>query len=148
MPMTAVERSKYTKAIWATAREHNVDREGVYEAIKVGFNKTSVLDLTRIEAIRLITGLRGGKPSPNFNPNRRRAMGNAGRKHADSQQTEFLCNDREHEMLRDIAGKLGWDEAALQRFCERQIKLPAPRTMGEHNKVLWALKAISRRATK
>jgi hypothetical protein len=143
--MTDTERCKYTKAIWAAAREHGVDRDGVYEAIKVGFNKSNVTALTKPEAIRLITGLRGGQPSPNFDPSRRRAMGNAGRKDADKQQTEFLCNEREHQMLRELAAQLGWDTDRLGAFCLRQIQRVFPCTMAEFNKVIWPLKAMLRR---
>jgi hypothetical protein len=143
--MTDVERCKYTKAIWAAARENNVDRDGVYEAIKVGFSKTSVLALTKMEAQRLITGLRGGKQSANFSASRRRAMGGAGRKDAEQQQELHLCNEREHKMLREIASQLGWDSARLQAFCRRQIKRESPLSMAEFNKVLWALKAMTGR---
>ncbi len=135
---------KIITAIFAAAREHGVDKEGVYDAIRIGFKKDSVRDLTRPEALSLIVGLRGGKNSPNFAPGRRKAMAGNGRKRSTA-QTEFLINDAERQMLLDAAAALGWDASRLEAFCQRQIKKGAPCTMSEMNKVLWALKAIARR---
>lgn len=143
MPSASVVR-----AIWAAAREHGVDREGVHDAIFAGWRKTSVKDLTDREAGMLLDGIRGKSGSRGMSAARRDAMGKHGRKDSTPRNSEFLINDRERELLSEAAHARNWSAATLREFCMRQLGVAEPRTVGEYNKVFWAIKAMQRRDAK
>lgn len=130
------------RAIWACAREHKVDDEALHEAIQAGFQKTSLKQLTRREAYRLLDGLRGNRDTGRAS--RRWAQGNHGRRNI-ADRTEHLVNEREIEMLREAAARRGWTDDTLHAFIRRQIKADTIHTMQQFNKVFWALKAMNRR---
>lgn len=135
------------KTIHACARENGVSREEIHEAI-AHFGKTSLKDLTKTEAYRLLDGLRGGKPSPHFTPkpDRRHAQANHGRRDYDaSADAIYPVTDRERELLREAADLRKWDDATLSRFVERQTGKAVVVTMADFNRVFWPLKAMNRR---
>jgi hypothetical protein len=134
--------ARLLRAIWACAREHRVDGEALHEAIQAGFQKTSLKQLTRREAYRLLDGLRGKRDGGIAS--RRWAQGNHGRRNI-ADRTEHLVNQRELQMLREAAALRGWTEETLQAFVRRQIKAEMIHTMQQFNKVFWALKAMNRR---
>lgn len=51
------------------------------------------------------------------------------------------------KLMNELAGKLGWDEARLRGFCNRQIKKDSPTTTEEGNKVVEGLKAMVKRGS-
>jgi|SRR6185437_16286324 len=156
MPLTKWKKQKLgelvdtalLRAIHACARENGCDRDGLHDAIELGFGKTSLKELTRAEAYALLNGLRGDKPSPHFRPDQRRrdAQSFHGRKNHDaSADAVYQATDRERQMLRDAAALRNWSDAALTAFIQRQIGKPAVVTMADFNKVFWPLKSMNRR---
>jgi hypothetical protein len=57
-----------------------------------------------------------------------------------------LVTGDELELLWRIARGMGWGQVAYLAFCKRQCGVETPRTMDEYNKVLWPMKAISKRS--
>jgi len=136
------------RAIHACARENDCDNEGLHDAIEAGFGKTSLKDLTRGEAYALLDGLRGGRPSEHYTPNRERrhAQGKHGRRDYDAAADPiYQVTDRERQMLLDAAALRNWSEEQLVGFIRRQVGKPAVTTMDEFNKVFWPLKKMNRR---
>lgn len=134
------------RTIWAAAREHNVSKDEVHDAIWAGWQKKSVKELVDWEALRLLDGIRGRKPRQGHGPyERRQAMQQHGRRDQANGGTDFLVTETELGILAGIAKVRGMNEAGLRAFCQRQIGLDAPRTVREYNKVLWGVKAMIRR---
>jgi hypothetical protein len=136
------------RAVHAAAREHGVSRDELHEAIKAGFNLTSLKELTKRQAYALLNGIRGGKDSEHFKRRqpRRDAQAWHGRKQHDaSADAIYPATDREHQMLRDAAALRNWDESTLVNFISRQLGKPVVVTLADFNKVFWALKAMNRR---
>jgi hypothetical protein len=135
------------RAVWACARERNVSREELHEAIWAGWRKQSVNELTDAEACQLLDGLRGKRRSTKTGADyhRRQAMGTHGRRDALADPT-YLANQTEKDLAWRIAGNLGWCLDAYNCFVERQLgKTGGIVTMADYNRVMWALKAIQRR---
>jgi hypothetical protein len=135
------------RTIHACAREHNVDRDGLHEAIAL-WKKTSLKELTRAEAFRLLDGLRGKSPVAytKRDPHRRRAQNAHGRRDYDaSADAIYPAAEPEHQLLRDAAALRNWDEATLTAFIDRQLGKPVVVTLADFNKVFWALKSMNRR---
>lgn len=146
---------KYLSAIYGCAREHHISNEEIHEAISVGFNKTSLKDLTERECRTLLDGMRGTTSqakravrgaSGHANTTRGHAMGTAGRKDAAKSETEYLVSARELELLREAAELRGWSRETLDTFIRRQLGGKELRTVRQFNKVFWAIKAMNRRA--
>jgi hypothetical protein len=136
------------RAIYARAREHGVSREEIHDAIRAGWQKASVKDLTDPEAFQLLDGLAGRRAGTvsGCSPSRRQAMANHGRRDYDrSKDPSFLVKEREMQMLREAAALRNWDDATLDRFIERQIGKTEIRTMAEFNRVFWPIKTMNRR---
>lgn len=131
--------TKLLRCIFGAAREHGVSNEELHEAIRAGFNKTSLKDLSDREAHKLIDGLRGRRDQA-----RRDAQASHGRKGVDD-NVEFLVNSEEMRMLQRAAFLRGWDDGTLDKFIMRQNRGSMIKTMGQFNKVFWALKAMNRR---
>ena len=136
--------NRFLRAIYASARAHNVTNEGLHETIWMAFQKKSVKELTTAQALELLDGLNGKKRPAGLSAERRQAMNSHGRKghHA---ATEYLVNERERRLLSEAASMRGWPEETLTGFVARQIGCAEVRTMAEFNKVFWALKSMNRR---
>jgi hypothetical protein len=138
------ETNKMLRVIYAVAREHGISNEELHDAISIGFQKTSLKQLTARESMQLIHGMRGKQSR--FAPDRRRAMNAHGRKDYNRDgQTEYLVNDRERKLLQEAATLRGWSDETLIQFVTRQLGKDTVRTMTEFNKVFWALKSMNRR---
>ncbi|HEX4135898.1 MAG TPA: hypothetical protein VHY84_14885 [Bryobacteraceae bacterium] len=134
------------RAIHGAAREHKVSREELHEAILAGCKKTSLKDLTKGEAYRLLDGIRGNQAAPHSNWRRRDAQAAHGRRNHDaSADAIYPATDRERQMLREAADLRQWDDATLTGFIARQLGKPVLVTLSDFNKVFWALKAMNRR---
>lgn len=72
------------------------------------------------------------------------AAGNHGRRDVD-QAADVLAGEQQFAFLRVLRDELGWDQARLDAFIAHQLGGRPIRTMGNCNKVAWALKAILRR---
>ncbi len=131
------------RAIYACAREHQVDGEALHEAIHAGFGKASVKELTDRQARQLLDGMRGKVREPQ--PwQRREAQAFDGRRKV-KVDVHTLINDRERELLREAAALRGWDDSTLAAFAARQTGTSEIRTMAQFNKVFWPLKSMNRR---
>jgi hypothetical protein len=140
--------TRMLRALFGAAREHGISSEELHDVASFGFGKSSLKDLTRREAYRMLDGIRGKvqTSASGVRGPRRHAMAVHGHKDYDhSGDPVYLVNDRELQMLREAAERRGWDEAALQKFCQRQISADRPRTMAEFNKVFQPLKTMNRR---
>ena len=132
---------KYIKAIWAAAREHGVDKEGVHDAIAV-WGLTSVKDLNAQQARLLLNSLRKGGGGQK----RRDAVASHGRRGTDtSGQPRYMVTPRERGMLKAAAEARGWNDETLRNFIERQLGKRQIATLAEFNRVFWAIKAMQRR---
>jgi hypothetical protein len=134
--------SKYIKAIWAAAREHGVDREGVHDAIAL-WGITSVKDLNAQQARLLLNGMRGKNHG---GQKRRNAVAAQGRRdHDASAEPRYMVKAHEMKMLKSAAESRGWSDDTLGAFIERQLGKRQIATLAEFNKVMWAIKAMQRR---
>ena len=132
---------KYIKAIWACANQHGLSRDEVHDVTGV-WGKTSVKDLTKAEALKLLDGIRG----PKGGKRRRDAAASHGRRDYDAKaDPRYLVAEREIKMIERLANLRRWTSETLEDFTRRQIGKPKPRTLAEANKVIWALKAMNRR---
>jgi hypothetical protein len=142
---------KLLRAMFGAAREHGLTKQDLNDAALVGFQKTSLRELTDAEARTILDGIRGkrraagGGSSGYRHTERGYAMGVAGRKRNDGSLGEYLVAARELEMLREAAALRGWSRETLDQFIRRQLRGRAIRTMREFNKVYWAVKAMNRR---
>lgn len=141
--------TKYLRALFGAAREHGLTKEDLNDAALVGFQKSSLRDLTDAEARTILDGIRGKKRrsgrSGHKNSDRGYAMAVAGRRRNDDSPGEYMVAARELEMLSDAAGLRGWSRETLDTFIRRQLRGREIRTMKEFNKVFWAIKAMNRR---
>ncbi|MCB1020615.1 MAG: DUF1018 domain-containing protein [Acidobacteria bacterium] len=135
--------AKQLKALWSRARERGVDEETLRDLVESVSGQRSLRALNDGQVRRVLDRLGPSRVAP---AQRRNAQAKHGRKGYDQKQDPtVLVSPRELRMLEEAAALRHWPAAALERFCERQIKLPKPRTMGEFNKVFWALKSMNRR---
>lgn len=98
-----------------------------------------ISDLTWDEANAVIKAL-GGDPFPAYGNSRRNV--NYKKQQAGIKTIE---TDAHLQLIEELAAKLGWDEARLRGFCQRQIKRDSPTTTEEGNKVVEGLKAMAKR---
>ncbi len=124
-------------------------------------------ELTRDEAARAIDELQKALPpdairrtgrgsrATAYGPGRARAMGTAGRRtghgpRATGHDVIDMVDAPTLELLATLKAKLGWDQARLEAFLRSPSSPLAGRTeistLGQANAVIWALKAILRRA--
>lgn len=135
--------TKNLKAVWARARERGVDEETLRDVVESVSGQRSLRALDDGQYRRVLDRLGPSRIAP---AQRRNAQGKHGRRGYDaSKDPKQLVSARELGMLAEAAALRGWSAATLAGFCKRQIKLEQPRTMGELNKVFWALKMMNRR---
>lgn len=136
--------NKYLRAIYAAAREHKVDSEGLHETALARFKCASLKDLTNAEACDLISGIRG---ITRKTWQKRQAMGTHGRRDTLLSPGEATYQPTPGELyaLQQAARTRNWSAEALAAFAMKIIKKPAPQTQAEYNKLLWALKTMNRR---
>jgi hypothetical protein len=141
--------AKMYRVIYGVCKQCAVDNELLHDIVRMRFSKDSLKNLTKRECAQLIDGLRGKEQrfgrSGHAHTGRGAAMQQDGRKDAANGGTEYLVNERELRMLREVATLRGWDMDTLDRFIRRQLRGRAIRTMADLNKVLWPLKAMNRR---
>lgn len=92
------------------------DRDGTGTKLMGTEDYTSVKQLTVGQLKRLIAEVEERMDWPE----RRRAKG--------QDNVAWLISQKTRSYIRYLATELGWDNAALQGFCERQIKRTAPAT--------------------
>ncbi len=129
----------YLRTIFGAAREHHVSNEMLHDLIGIQFGKTSLKDLTKIESLRLLDGIRGNQAK-----GRNDAQAKHGRKHHRA-KLQHLVKAREIQMLKEAAALRGWDDDTLARFVQRQIGSTHIDTLSDFNKVFWPLKSMNRR---
>ena len=136
--------TKYLRAVYAAAREHKVDSEGLHETALARFNKSSLKDLTNEEACELMNGIRGIQRKTY---GKKQAMGTHGRRDNPPQPGDPIYQVTQGELheMRVLAFRRGMTDATLGAFCQRLIKQDEPRTQSEFNKVFWGLKSMQRR---
>lgn len=139
--------TKYLRALHARGRERGLDHEGLRDIAQQRFSADSLSKLSDEQVRKMLTGLGPtSRTSRAARAERRNAQGNHGRRDYDaSGDTVQLVSGRERQMLAEAAALRGWSDESLEKFCLRQIKRVAPRTMVEFNKVFWALKSMNRR---
>jgi len=134
--------ASYFPAIFARARERGVDEETLRDRVEAISGQRSLRKLKPGQAKELLEAL---GPSKVQAKRRRLAQGNDGRRDVKPDGYVELAGPGDWRLLLAVGEARGWDEGAVRRWCERQIKRPEPRTMAEHNKCLWGLKAMNRR---
>lgn len=132
------------RTIYAAAREHKIDNEGLHETLKLGWNKTSLKDLTNAEACELLDGIRGKRPN---SPGKRWAMGNHGRRGMEDVRVDpsYTVTPGERHILQTQCFLRNWDAVSLGKFVKRQLGKATIDSTADFNKVYWALKAMNRR---
>ena len=131
-------RSAVMRALHAEGVKQGLDPEAVTELTGARFSVGSLseLDATKLgELFQQITGR-----------SRRKAAGTEGRKDSAS-KVATLVDPGDCEVLYRLAyGNLGWTDTTLRRFIARQLKgREQIVTMGDLNKVLWAVKSMVRK---
>jgi len=118
--------------------------------LKIGRRISSCKDLSKAEAAEAIRAIQKCLPGElvRGGPDRdqAKALGNAGRKGAESKQIA-LPDANTMQLLQTLLTALGWARARLDLFLHSP-KSPvrgAIRTLADANKVIWALKGILRR---
>lgn len=143
--------ASYFPAIWARAKERGVDEDTLRDRVEAISGQRSLRKLTAAQAKQLLDALGASKVA---RAQRRLAQGTAGRrdqgpgtgdKGRESGRVIPFAGPGDWRLLLKTGEARGWDEAAVRRWCERQIKRPKPRTMAELNKCLWGIKALNRR---
>lgn len=141
--------AKYLRALFGAAREHGLTKQDLNDAAMVGFQKSSLRDLTDDEVKILLDGIRGKKrrrgKSGHTDTARGYAMGTQGKRRGDDSTREFLVTEKDLNLLADAAALRGWSRDTLDTFIRRQLRGRSIRTIKELNKVLWAVKAMNRR---
>lgn len=139
---------RWYRAIYGVCRQEGIDNDLLHLIVEQRFGKTSLKLLTEHECRELLDGLRqrwGGRGVSGLKGTARgRATAMEGRRD-ERGQVEHLVNARELALLREAAALRGWSQETLDAFCRRQNGGRALRTIGDLNRVLWALKAMNRR---
>lgn len=139
---------RWYRAIYGVCRQEAIDNDLLHLIVEQRFGKTSLKLLTERECRELLDGLRqrgrGRGASGLKGTARGHATATEGRREARG-QVEHLVNARELALLREAAALRGWSPETLEAFCRRQNGGRPLRTIGDLNRVLWALKAMNRR---
>lgn len=139
---------RWFRAIYGVCRQEGIDNDLLHLIVEQRFGKKSLKLLTERECRDLLDGLRqprsGRGVSGLKGTARGRATATEGRRDARG-QVEHLVNAREMALLREAAALRGWSQETLEAFCRRQNGGRPLRTIGDLNRVLWALKAMNRR---
>jgi hypothetical protein len=151
---------KRLQVLYRDWERHSLDCPGPSREARMGWASqatgraiSSFNDLTKIEAKRLIDSLQGvlGVKAPNKSPRRRQTrkdgekMGTEGR-HDQIHAETTLVGPHELEMVQRDLSRLGWTEARLEAFlrspCSPLKGSHSIRTLGDANKIHWALKRL------
>jgi hypothetical protein len=128
-------------AIWARAKQCGWKSDDVYDVIKARFGKEHLGHLKLAEGYALLDAM-GGRESYK-GTDRGKDMARAGRKGETAGATR-LVTMQQMGYIQQTAAIRGWDEAALDKFVQRQLGHPI-RTLADYNRVLWGIKAMNRR---
>ena len=122
---------------------------------QVGRNVSSFRQLRREEANRLIDALQvalGGQPGGMRNRDRARAAGTEGRR-GSGRDMSTLVGQQDLDRINDALHRLGWDQARFEAWLRspssplgRRRSDPQIRTVGDANRVWWALKRLLKRS--
>lgn len=134
------------RAIFASAKQHEMSNDDVHALVKERFGKDSLKQLTLNEFRMLMDGMNGKPGGGRERSSRERnwARGNHGRKDVQPKQ-EFLVTPRDLELLGEMAALRGWSRDTLDTFIGRQLKGRQIRTTSDLNKVMWPLKRMNLR---
>lgn len=139
---------RWYRAIYGICRQEGIDNDLLHLIVEQRFGKTSLKLLTDGECRQLVDGLRGRMKERGVSGLKGTTRGHAtateGRRDARG-QVEHLINARELALLKEAAALRGWSQETLESFIRRQNRGRPLRTIGDLNRVLWALKAMNRR---
>lgn len=110
MAALATKTTKQIKAIYGLASRLNMDAELLHDTVFGITRRTSIADLTRDEATRVIKTL-----LDHLNPNAlRREKGNI----------TYLVSIDQVEKIRALAAKMGWGDEQIDKLAMRQYQQP------------------------
>lgn len=106
MPIVRMIEPKQVKIIWASAREHGIDRQSIYDMIESMTGKEHMKELTYMEAAKVIGIIRGYA---------------GGQKRTDEGGNEDTVELR-HKIYK-LTGELGWNDnnERIQGFVRRMF---------------------------
>lgn len=136
-------------AVWALCREKGISEEAMRDVLKLRTGKASLRACTKGELVGMLDALRGqaflGKSGWRRTDRGRAMQTDGSRRVKAAAAAATLVNERELQMVRDAAARLGWSDAGLAGFVARQLGRSEIRTMADLNKVFWAMKRIEAR---
>ena len=136
------------RCIYGEARRHGLDDEALHELVAsvlmescqgssptVREGAVSIASLTYAQAEAVIQRLKGRGFVPRRTLQYRRQKAHV----------HQLVTREQLTLIAELASQRNWSAQTLADFCRRQCKAEKPRTTGDANKVIEALKAMNKR---